>query len=388
MEISEKAIDVINDLIKINNDRVAGFEKAGTDLESDDNGLITVFNKLAGESRQYVVELTDIARQYGGEAAEGTSTSGDLHRAWIDIKTTFTGSDLLAILNECERGEDAAKAAYRDALDPENELSPELAQVLQIQQQGTREGHDLIKSLRDQVETPDDPDGQSDENTVTSGERVYQEQQEQFTEQPSYEGAAGEYQNQAAYAPEPESIEQEEEWQEQQETSSGNSKLMEFFVEELKDLLWAERELVETLPDMAEAATSQELKNAFTNHLAETETHVTRLEQIFGLLGLEPETTKCDAMSGIIDEGDGIISDTEEGTAQRDVGLIFAGQKAEHYEIASYGGMISLAKTLGYYEIAELLVQTLDEEKSADALLTEIAENHVNYEASTERAAN
>jgi uncharacterized protein (TIGR02284 family) len=386
MEISEKAIDVINDLIKINNDRVAGFEKAGTDLKSDEHGLITVFNKLAEESRQYVVELTDIARQYGGEAAEGTSTSGDLHRAWIDIKATFTGSDLLAILNECEHGEDAAKAAYRDALDPENGLSPELAQVLQIQQQGIREGHDLIKSLRDQVETWDDHDGRSDENTVTSGEPVYQEQPEQFTEQPSYEGAAGEYQNQAVFAPEPESIEQEGEWQEQQETSSGNSKLMEFFVEELKDLLWAERELVETLPDMAEAATSQELKTAFTNHLAETEIHVTRLEQIFGLLGLEPETTKCDAMSGIIDEGDGIISDTEEGTAQRDVGLIFAGQKAEHYEIASYGGMISLAKTLGYYDIAEMLVLTIDEEKSADALLTEIAENHINYEASTETA--
>lgn len=390
MEISEKAIDVINDLIKINNDRVAGFEKAGTDLEGDDNGLIAVFNKLAGESQQYVLELTDIAQQYGGEAAEGTSTSGDLHRAWIDIKATFTGSDLLAILNECERGEDAAKAAYRDALDPENELSPELVPVLQIQQQGITAGHDLIKSLRDQVETSDDVNDDNNEtgsNTDTEyREPAHQEQQEQFTEQPSYEGAAGEFGNQTAYAPEPESIEQEEAGQEEQATSTGNSKLMEFFVNELKDLLWAERELVDTLPDMAEAATSQELKTAFTNHLAETEIHVSRLEQIFGILGLEPETTKCDAMSGIVDEGDEIISNTEEGTAQRDVGLIFAGQKAEHYEIASYGGMVSLAKTLGYYEIAELLVMTLEEEKTADALLTEIAENHVNYEASTERA--
>ena len=138
MEISEKAIDVINDLIKINNDRVAGFEKAGTDLENDDNGLIPVFNKLAGESQQYVAELTDIARQHGDVVAEGTSTSGDLHRAWIDIKATFTGHDLLAVLNECERGEDAAKAAYRDALDPENELNFELTQVLQRQQQDQR----------------------------------------------------------------------------------------------------------------------------------------------------------------------------------------------------------------------------------------------------------
>jgi uncharacterized protein (TIGR02284 family) len=389
MEISEKTIDVINDLIKINNDRVAGFEKAGTDLKGDDNGLIAVFNRLAGESRQYVVELTDIAQQYGGEATEGTSTSGDLHRAWIDIKATFTGSDRLAILNECERGEDAAKAAYRDALDPENELSPELAQVLQIQQQGITEGHNLVKSLRDQAETTHNDDngmGTAEDSGTAYREPAMQEQQEQFTEQPSYEGAAGEFGNQTAYAPEPESIEQEEEWQEEQATSTGNSKLMEFFVNELKDLLWAERELVDTLPDMAEAATSQELKNAFTNHLAETEVHVSRLEQIFGILGLEPETTKCDAMSGIVDEGDEIISDTEEGTAQRDVGLIFAGQKAEHYEIASYGGMISLAKTLGYYEIAELLVMTIDEEKTADDLLTNIAENHVNHEASTERA--
>ena len=446
MEISEKALDVVNDLIKINNDRVAGFEKAGADLESDNYGLIAVFNKLAGESQQYVVELTDIVQQYGGEAAEGTSTSGDLHRAWIDIKTTFTGSDTLAILNECERGEDAAKTAYRDALDPENELSYELVQVIQTQQQGINEGHDMIRALRDQVETLGDNDDQDEEDAVETGEGVYQEQQGQFTEEPSYEGAAGEYNRQATFAPdpevirqrdswdekqepyagasnagpadvtetsgyqdeaipessyenttgefrsqtaftpEPENTEQEEAWQEERETGSSNSKLMEFFVNELKDLLWAERELVDTLPDMAEAATSQELRTAFTNHLAETEVHVTRLEQIFGILGLEPETTKCDAMSGIVDEGDEIISDTEEGTAQRDVGLIFAGQKAEHYEIASYGGMISLAKTLGYYDIAEILVQTIDEEKSADALLTVIAENHVNYEASTEQA--
>ena len=369
MEISEKATDVVNELIKLNNDRVAGFEKAGADLEGNDNALTVVFNKLSGESRQYAAELTALARQYGGEPAEGTSATGDLHRAWIDIKSTFTGSDLLAILNECERGEDAIKAAYRDALNPENELSPELAQVLQRQQQGIVEGHDLIRYLRDQVNTEDEAE------TAPAAE-------------PSYEGAAGEYQSQAAYAPEPESIEQEQVWQEQQEPNTGNSKLMDFFVNELKDLLWAEKKLVDTLPKMAEAATSAELKEAFENHLTETEEHVDRLEQIFEILGIEPATTTCDAMAGIVDEGEEIISDTEEGTAQRDVGLIFAGQKAEHYEIASYGGMVSLAKTLGYYEIAELLVLTLDEEKSADALLTEIAENHVNYDAGNEPSEN
>lgn len=385
MEISEKALDVINDLIKINNDRVAGFEKAGTDLEGEDTGLITVFNKLAGESRQYAAELTDAAHQLAGEAADGTSTSGDLHRAWIDIKSTFTGSDLLAILNECERGEDAAKAAYRDALDPENELSPQLVEALQRQQQGIIKGHDQIRSLRDQVKANENNE-QNDKSTVTSGEPVSQEEQQQFTEQPSYDGAAGEYQPQAGYAPEPESIEQEEAWQKETESGGDNSKLMDFFINELKDLLWAERELVETLPDMQEAATSMELKNAFEQHHAETEEHVARLEQIFGILGLEPESRECEAMSGILNEGDEIISATDEGTAQRDVGLIFAGQKVEHYEIASYGGMVSLAKTLGYYEIAEMLVLTLDEEKTADALLTDIAENHVNFDAGNEPA--
>ncbi|MFC0515357.1 DUF892 family protein [Mucilaginibacter angelicae] len=371
MENTEKSLDVINDLIKINNDRAAGFEKAGKDLKDDESGLITVFSKLAGESRQNVAELTGIANRFG-EPVEGTSTSGDLHRAWINIKSAFTGSDLAAILNECERGEDAAKSAYQDALDPENELAPELEQILQTQQQGIMEGHNLIKSLRDQAETDNDDDENYDEESIAA--------------EPSYEGAAGEYQTRAVNSPEPETIIQDGEWEQEQTASIGNSKLMDFFVNELKDLLWAENKLVDTLPEMAEAATSTELRDAFEQHLTETEGHVSRLEQVFGILGLEPDSRKCEAMAGIVDEGDEIISATEEGTAQRDVGLIFAGQKAEHYEIASYGGMIALAKTLGYYEIAELFVLTLDEEKTADALLTEIAESQANVAASNEPA--
>ncbi|HEY9196055.1 MAG TPA: ferritin-like domain-containing protein [Mucilaginibacter sp.] len=163
-----------------------------------------------------------------------------------------------------------------------------------------------------------------------------------------------------------------------------DSKLREFFVDQLEDLLWAEKKLVKTLPKMQDAATSFELKNAFGNHLAQTINHVNRLEQVFGIIGEEVDTTKCPAMAGIVDEGEDIIDDTEEGTAQRDVGLIFAGQKAEHYEIASYGGMVTLAKTLGYDDAAALLSQTLAEEKEADNLLTEIAENNINYQASTE----
>jgi len=379
----ENTLDVINNLIKLNYDRVAGFEKASSDLEEDSRGIVAVFNKLAGESREYIADLTAVSEQYGGEPADSTSTSGDLHRAWIDIKSTITGGGLGAILAECERGEDAIKAAYREALKPGNELNYEITEMLQRQQQGISESHDLIKSLRDQVNAEEN-DTEVEDGPIDVGD--YQTEKDQFVAQPSYEGAAGEYENEATLVPEPESIEQEEAWQEQQADASGNNKLMEFFVDELKDLLWAERELVETLPDLAEAATSEELRNAFEMHLAETETHVSRLEQVFGILGLEVDSRKCDAMAGIIDEGDEIISATEDGTAQRDVGLIFAGQKAEHYEIASYGGMIALARTLGYYEVAELFATTLDEEKTADAKLTEIAENQANYAASTEPA--
>ncbi|SDP08755.1 Ferritin-like metal-binding protein YciE [Mucilaginibacter sp. OK268] len=171
---------------------------------------------------------------------------------------------------------------------------------------------------------------------------------------------------------------------ETQTAQTTDSKLREFFVDQLEDLLWAEKKLVKTLPKLQEAATSAELKDAFGNHLAQTQNHVTRLEQVFGLIGEDVDTTKCAAMAGIVDEGEDIIDETEEGTAQRDVGLIFAGQKAEHYEIATYGGMVTLAKTLGYNDAADLLVQTLEEEKEADNLLTQIAENNINYQASTE----
>ncbi|HVV56680.1 MAG TPA: ferritin-like domain-containing protein [Mucilaginibacter sp.] len=165
-----------------------------------------------------------------------------------------------------------------------------------------------------------------------------------------------------------------------------DSKLKEFFTEQLEDIYWAEKKLVKTLPKMQDAATSEELKNAFSNHLNETKNHVSRLEQVFGIIGEDVDSTKCPAMAGIVDEGEDIIDETEEGTAQRDVGLIFAGQKAEHYEIATYGGMVTLAKTLGFNEAVDILNKTLTEEKNADTLLTKIAENSINYEASHEQA--
>ena len=171
---------------------------------------------------------------------------------------------------------------------------------------------------------------------------------------------------------------------ETQTAQISDSKLKEFFTEQLEDLLWAEKKLVKTLPKMRDAATSAELKEAFGNHLIQTQSHVSRLEQVFDIIGEDVDTTKCPAMAGIVEEGEDIINETEEGTAQRDVGLIFAGQKAEHYEIASYGGMVTLAKVLGFNDAADLLEKTLGEEKEADSLLTQIAENNINFLAARE----
>ena len=163
-----------------------------------------------------------------------------------------------------------------------------------------------------------------------------------------------------------------------------NSKLQQFFVDQLEDIYWAEQKLVRTLPNMEEAASSDELKQAFNSHLQETINHVSRLEKVFDLIGEPAQAKKCYAMSGIVEEGEDIIDETEEHTAQRDTGLIFAGQKAEHYEIATYGGLVQLAKTLGYKEAAEILAVTLAEEKKADSKLTQIAEGGVNDHAAVE----
>lgn len=167
-------------------------------------------------------------------------------------------------------------------------------------------------------------------------------------------------------------------------SKADDSMLEDFFVDELKDIFWAEKHLVKTLPKMEKAATTQELKDAFAEHLETTKEHVSRLEQVFELLGKKAVGKKCEAMEGITKEGEDIISETEKGTATRDVGLILAGQKVEHYEIATYGGLVQLAKTLSHNDVAKLLEQTLSEEKEADQLLTSVAENNVNYEAAEE----
>lgn len=163
-----------------------------------------------------------------------------------------------------------------------------------------------------------------------------------------------------------------------------HSKLKEFFVDQLRDIFWAEKKLVKTLDKLKGAATTLRLKESFNDHLEETKQHVERLKDVFSLINETADEKKCKAMAGIISEGEDIIDETDRGSAQRDVGLIFAAQKAEHYEIATYGGLATLARTLGYNQVAELLDKTLLEEKQADEMLTYIAENGINFAASQE----
>jgi ferritin-like metal-binding protein YciE len=171
------------------------------------------------------------------------------------------------------------------------------------------------------------------------------------------------------------------------ETADGvtDSALNELFIDELKDIYWAEKHLTKALPKMAKAATTDELRNAIQKHLTETENHVTRLEQAFDSIGEKAVAKKCEAMAGLIKEGDEIVADTEKGTVTRDAGIISAGQKIEHYEIASYGTLKTLATVLGYNEAAELLNATLQEEKGADETLTQIAESSINQSAKNEK---
>ena len=163
-----------------------------------------------------------------------------------------------------------------------------------------------------------------------------------------------------------------------------NSKFHELFVEELKDIYWAEKNLVKALPKMQKAATSKELTSCIASHLEETKGHVARLEQVFELLGKKAQAKKCDAMEGLLKEGDSIVEETEDGSLTRDAAIIMAAQKVEHYEIATYGGLVTLAKTLGLNDVADVLHQTLEEEKETDEGLTAIAENDINWEAEQE----
>jgi ferritin-like metal-binding protein YciE len=163
-----------------------------------------------------------------------------------------------------------------------------------------------------------------------------------------------------------------------------NSEFHEFFVDELKDIYWAEKHLVKALPKMKKAATSPQLAAAFEKHTEETNKHIATLEQAFSLLDEKAQGKKCDAMEGLLKEADGIIEDTEAGTLVRDAGLILAAQKVEHYEIATYGTLAAFADSMGHTDVAKLLQATLDNEKATDAALSKIATGTINAKAAKE----
>jgi ferritin-like metal-binding protein YciE len=152
------------------------------------------------------------------------------------------------------------------------------------------------------------------------------------------------------------------------------------FLDELRDSYDAERQLIKALPKMAKAATSAELRTAFETHLEETRGHVERLEQVFESLEEKVKGKHCDGIAGIIEEGKSIMEEDFDEAAM-DACLIAAGQRAEHYEMAAYGTLVAWARAMGHTEAADLLQETLDEEKAADEKLTTIAEGGINQEA-------
>jgi ferritin-like metal-binding protein YciE len=165
--------------------------------------------------------------------------------------------------------------------------------------------------------------------------------------------------------------------------SSAAEGLRELFIDSLKDIYWAEKALIKALPKMAKNATSENLIKAINEHLAVTEQQKERLEKVFSLVGEKAVAKKCDAMEGLIKEGESIMEETEKGPV-RDAGIIAASQKIEHYEIATYGTLAAFGVTLGEDDAVLLLEKTLAEEKEADTLLTEAAYNTINFDAAEE----
>ncbi|CAN5197106.1 PA2169 family four-helix-bundle protein [soil metagenome] len=146
---NEKLVDVLNDLVEINNDRVTGYIKAAGEAKSTDVDLEATFHKMADDSRKYAAELTQRVKDLGGEPSTGTTNSGKVYRVWMDVKATFTGNDRKAILENCEFGEDAAQKAYKMALGSDAEIDADSRQLITDQQSSLKTAHDLIKKYRD-----------------------------------------------------------------------------------------------------------------------------------------------------------------------------------------------------------------------------------------------
>ena len=164
------------------------------------------------------------------------------------------------------------------------------------------------------------------------------------------------------------------------------SSMEELLIDELKDIYSAEKQITRALPKMVKATTSEALKQAFQSHLEETQGQIERLEQVFETIGKRPQAKPCEAINGIVAEGEETIEDFGESAAI-DTGLVAAGQAVEHYEMARYGALIAWAGQLGMPEAAALLNQTLQEEMKAERLLTQIAKRKADQTAATKMAA-
>jgi len=149
MANNEQTAEILNDLIKINNDRVAGYTKAIEETKAEDVDLKAIFESMKAESMTYRGELTALVSKLGEESADGTRVDGKIYRAWMDVKATFTGSDRKTILSSCEFGEDAAQKAYRSALSSDGDLTAEARQLISTQQVSLKAAHDKIKAMRD-----------------------------------------------------------------------------------------------------------------------------------------------------------------------------------------------------------------------------------------------
>ena len=154
----------------------------------------------------------------------------------------------------------------------------------------------------------------------------------------------------------------------------------DLFLDEVRDLYDAEKQLIKALPKLSKAACSDDLREAISSHLEETRTHVQRLEQVFGLLDEKPRGKHCAGIAGIIEEGAGLLDEDVDEPAL-DAGIIAGAQRAEHYEIGAYGSLIAWAKVLGKTDVATILAETLEEEKAADEKLTSLAEGGINEQA-------
>lgn len=158
-----------------------------------------------------------------------------------------------------------------------------------------------------------------------------------------------------------------------------NAEVEGLFINQLKDIYWAEKQLTRVFPRLEKAALAAQLKSAISDHAAQTVEHVKRIERMFSWLNKKPLGKKCEAMEGLVNEADRVIDETREGSLTRDAGIIVSAQKIEHYEIAAYSNLVQLALSIGENKAAELLQQTLEEERLADERLSSIAANTINH---------